>query len=46
MKIALCCWVSEKLMVMFVFGAKETTIVLPFIFLSWFVISWLYAKKQ
>src|SRR5688572_13202757 len=27
------------------FGAKETTIVLPFLFLSWLLISWIYFRK-
>jgi hypothetical protein len=33
------------LLLLFSFGAKETSILLPFLFLSWLLISWIYFRK-
>lgn len=40
--VIICCF----LLLLFSFGAKETAIVLPFLFLSWLIISWIYFKKK
>ena len=34
-----------SIFLLFGFGAKETAIVLPFLFLSWIAISWIYFRK-
>lgn len=41
----LCIAILCSLSLLFSFGAKETAIVLPFVFLSWLLISWIYSRK-